>query len=227
MDDRPLLESLLADSPDDLATWQAYADHLIERGDRWGDVIARACAGKPDQLRQAEAEDTMVGALVGVTFTWKLGVIAELELAPAPLAEQNHRVPMADALARVLAHPAGRLVRTLVLGPPPNYERDVALVPVIAGAGMLPLLTELILVSPSSPATVVDELATSSFLSRLRILELSLDVLDPEVPKHLLQHHAAFRHLIALRLTSGHETPALRNIEIRAPRHAIHRHPLV
>jgi len=225
MDDRPLLESLLADSPDDVATWQTYADHLIERGERWGDVIARACAGKPDQLRQAEAEDAMVGALDGVTFTWRFGAIAALELAPDSLADVQRRVPMADALARVLAHPAGRLVRALVLGPPPTYERDVALVPVIAAAGPLPLLTELVLVNPSSPAAVVDALAATSFLPRLRILELSLAVCDPQVPVRLLHHHAAFRHLAALRLTSGHETPALRNIEIRAPRHAAHREP--
>src|SRR5579884_2555633 len=51
---RAALEAALAESPDDRATWAAYADHLTESGDPRGEFIAVQLALEEQQRPAAE-----------------------------------------------------------------------------------------------------------------------------------------------------------------------------
>ncbi len=149
----PKLEAGIAEHPDDIASWQVYADWLLENGAPWGEVIARACAKKVARKEQQLAEAAMLGGIPGATMKWKYGAVESLELCPDEYYALTHpdyqgktldQYPMPLALGRVLAHPAGRLVRKLVLGLPPMAgETDYSfnsIIPVIAKHGPLPLL---------------------------------------------------------------------------------------
>jgi uncharacterized protein (TIGR02996 family) len=144
MSNAPHLEAQLALHPDDTSVWQVYADWLLERGEPWAPVIADACAGRPDTRRQTQTAAELLGGLDGSSIVWKHGVVDRLVLASERNPARGTR-PTADALARVLAHPAGRLVRELVLGLPPRPDGDIDwnfddLIPVLARMGPLPRL---------------------------------------------------------------------------------------
>ncbi|MGN6110846.1 MAG: hypothetical protein ACTHU0_37435 [Kofleriaceae bacterium] len=111
------LEAMLAEHPDDVATWQVYADALIERGEPWGAMIAEACAGRPDLARQAEVERALLGDCTEATVRWDFGAIRELEFGMSAF-RADGRNPMAEAFARIVAHPAGRMLRRAVFSLP-------------------------------------------------------------------------------------------------------------
>ena len=141
----PRLEAAIAENPDDIGGWQVYADWLLERGVAWGEVISAACAGKrPKQLQDAATSEILQG-LDSSSIKWKFGVIEEISMSPEENPDEQGSNPMRDALVRALSHPAGRFVRRLVLGLPPEYPGDInwsydAMIPVIAKAGPFPLL---------------------------------------------------------------------------------------
>tara|TARA_R110002096_G_scaffold42143_2_gene113513 strand:- start:34544 stop:35653 length:1110 start_codon:yes stop_codon:yes gene_type:complete len=110
---------------DDGAQWQVYADWLLEHGAPWAGTIAEACAGKPNNRVQAKAEEKLLGDLDNSSIAWRYGVIDRLTLAPENCEFETGEAPMADALRRILAHPAGRLVREISLGLPPRYPGDI------------------------------------------------------------------------------------------------------
>jgi uncharacterized protein (TIGR02996 family) len=147
------LEDQLAENPDDVAAWQVYADWLLENGEAWGGVIAAACTGKRTKKQQDEAAAEILGGLDSSSVSWKHGTIESIDFYPVndPAEESEEDdlepadYPMTKALQRALAHPAGRLVRTLNLGLPPDVDGGISwtfdsLIPVIAKAGPLPLL---------------------------------------------------------------------------------------
>jgi hypothetical protein len=144
----PKLEAMLADHPGDAGSWQVYADSLLEAGEPWGEVIVGACTGKRVKKQQDAAEAELLRGIDNSSLTWRFGTIAVLWLNPEkrPAATKGDSA-MVRALRRVLAHPAGRLVRVLMLGVPPSrdigwdvdYSFD-SIIPVIVKAGPLPLL---------------------------------------------------------------------------------------
>ena len=142
----PKLEAVLAEAPEDVGSWQVYADWAMESGEPWGEVIAHACAGKKPKKLQDEAAATMLGGLDGAVVKWKFGTLEELELCPEDRDREDDGSgdnPMVAALKRVLAHPAGRLIRKLTLGLSPFDDCDwdfEPLLKVIGKAGSLPLL---------------------------------------------------------------------------------------
>ncbi len=154
----PKLEAMIADDPTDVGSWQVYADWLIENAEPWGEVIAHACRGKRPKAKQDEAALELLSGIDNSSITWKYGTIETLELCPeedAPSAPASGKSPkfaksapklespMSQALARVLAHPAGRLIRALHLGLPPGYDMGhnfESVLPKIMKAGPLPLL---------------------------------------------------------------------------------------
>ncbi len=117
-----LESSLLAN---DSAQWQVYADWLLEHDAPWAGPIAEACAGKPNTRLQAEAEEELLGDLDNCAISWQYGVINRLELASENSDFFSDETPMAGVLGRVLAHPAGRLVREISLGLPPRTSGDI------------------------------------------------------------------------------------------------------
>ena len=132
----PALEADIAQNQDDPKSWRVYADWLLEQGHEWGEMISRAVQGKPDKAKQKEVENQLLGDV-----TWANGVIAEVDLQP-----EDYDVDMIGALERILAHPAGRYVRSLTLGLPPNEDTEwhmEGLAEAICNAGPLPFLETL------------------------------------------------------------------------------------
>jgi len=137
------LEAKIALAPGDEVGWKIYADWLLEKSEPWGEVIAQACGGKPNLQRQQEAERAIGGGIDGAAFEWAFGAISRFELISNEEPDEENTVAM--VLARALAHPAGRLVRTLTLGLPPRVGGDIdwhyeELIGAIGKAGPLPLL---------------------------------------------------------------------------------------
>ncbi len=138
------LEAKLAANRDDVAAWGVYADWLIEKGEGWGEVIARAIAGKPDEGKQQETAQALLGELLGdaASIEWKYGVMDHLSFMPEDqdaLEEEGYDV----ILERALRHPAGRLVRKVTVGMNPSedmaWNMDLP-TKVLAAVGPLPLL---------------------------------------------------------------------------------------
>jgi uncharacterized protein (TIGR02996 family) len=145
-----LLSAVLA-HPDDGASWQVFADWLLEQGEAWGEVIGAAARGKPDVAKQKAVSQALRGGCDGVEVTWQHGVIDELSLAPMDFDEEE---PMPVVLERFLKHPAGHFVRKLTLGLPPCEDGDIewhmeGLAAALAAAGPLPRLEVLDLSPPS------------------------------------------------------------------------------
>jgi uncharacterized protein (TIGR02996 family) len=137
----PKLEALLADNPEDLGTWQVYADWLLEHAQPWGEVIALACGGKRPKEQQDAATKEMLADIDNSSIEWRHGTIEKVSLCPEE--EPDEESSMAAVLARILAHPAGRFVRELELGLPPNDDIEWSfdsVLEVIDKAGVLPLL---------------------------------------------------------------------------------------
>jgi uncharacterized protein (TIGR02996 family) len=153
------LESILADNPEDAGTWQVYADWLIELGEPWGEVIAAASTGKRPKKQQDEATKDLLRGLDNSSLEWRFGTIDKVSLCPEEEDEgddddddENDEAEESTddglrnygrALKRILAHPAGRLVRELELGLPPGDDIDWgyhSIIPALTGAGTLPLL---------------------------------------------------------------------------------------
>jgi uncharacterized protein (TIGR02996 family) len=133
------LEALLADDPEDKATWQVYADWMLEHEQPWGEMIALACNGKPWPQRH-ELTKQLLGELDNSSIEWRFGTIDKVSLCPE---SEDDETRMVQALARILAHPAGRFVRELELGLPPNDDGDCSfdsVLKVLAKSGLLPLL---------------------------------------------------------------------------------------
>jgi len=83
------------------------------------------------------------------SLEWRFGTVDRASLCPeeADSGEGDEHddklTPYAATLGRLLAHPAGRLVRELELGLPPNDDIDWAydtVIPTLVGSGTLPLL---------------------------------------------------------------------------------------
>jgi uncharacterized protein (TIGR02996 family) len=130
---------MLADNPDDKDRWQVYADWLLEQGERWGEVIVAACAGKTTKEREDELAAQWIDGLDGITVTWRHGVVYEVTIAP-----DNER-RMGDASQRMFAHPAGRWLRSLTVVLPPHgvsWGCGDAIQSIVEG-GPLPLLERL------------------------------------------------------------------------------------
>jgi uncharacterized protein (TIGR02996 family) len=135
------LESMLADNPEDTASWQVYADWMLEHEQPWGEVIALACNGKRSKKQQDEVTKDLLRDIDDSSIEWRLGTIEKVSLGPQDKPAEGNT--MADVLKRVFAHPAGRFVRELELGLPPNDDIDWSfdsVLEVIAKAGVLPLL---------------------------------------------------------------------------------------
>jgi hypothetical protein len=118
---------------------------MLQHGEPWGEVIVGACTGKRVKKQLDEAAAQMLGGLDGASIQWKLGSVASVDLYPEERPEKagDKDPPMAQALRRILEHPAGRLVRVLNLGLPPDEDIDWSfdsIIPVIAKAGPLPFL---------------------------------------------------------------------------------------
>ncbi len=146
----PELEAAIAGNRDDNHAWQVYADWLIQHGETWGENIAAVSAGQSRATQQTEVQ---VALLAGAEakLEWKRGVIEQITLEPSEPDKEN---PMDAVLDRLLRHPAGRLLRKLSLGLPPNADGDTgwhmeAPIKVMAAAGPLPLLEELDMSLPS------------------------------------------------------------------------------
>jgi uncharacterized protein (TIGR02996 family) len=143
---KPELDTMLAENRDDKATWQVYADWLLEQGQSWGEVIVAAGAGKRIKKREDEIAAEWLDGLDGVEIKWKGGVVDELVMKPEEAPEEkSDEEKYTGALRRILAHPAGRLVRSLTLGLPPRVPGDIDwhfddVMEAIAESGPLPLL---------------------------------------------------------------------------------------
>lgn len=142
----PDLEAKIAADPENDVPWKIYADWLIEKGEPWGEVIARATGGKPDTKKQKDAEAAITGGIDGADFTWKHGVVEEFSLISEDEPEEENTAEL--VLQRLLAHPAGRLVRKLTLGLPPRVGGDIdwhydGMIEAMVTAGPLPLLESL------------------------------------------------------------------------------------
>lgn len=152
----PGLEGDLAASPDDTRAWQVYADWLLEQGEAWGAVMNAALGGKPDTAQQERVEKELFGGSDGVDVGWEHGVMSRISFCPEEYDEES---PPGATLERVLRHPAGHLVRELVLGLPPCEEGDTqwhmeGVAKAVAAAGPLPLLARL---DMSPPAEHMDQ----------------------------------------------------------------------
>ncbi len=135
----PQLEAMLADDSDDAGTWSVYADWLGERGEAWGGTIAAAVNRSWPREDQEAVTKSLLGGLDNSTIEWRYGTIERVSLCP----ETDDDGDYPRTLARILRHPAGRLVRELELGLPPDEDIDWSfdtIIPVIAKAGPLPLL---------------------------------------------------------------------------------------
>lgn len=139
----PKIDERLAAAVNDTSAWQVYADWLIEHGEPWGEVIAAANAGKNVLDRYTEVRD-LAGGIDGLELAWERGAISSLTLTPEEEPEDD--VPkMHEVLERLLTHPAGRLVRKLTLGLPPQPAGDIewnfdAVLETFGKIGPLPLL---------------------------------------------------------------------------------------
>jgi len=128
----------------DASAWQVYADWLLDHSQPWAKEIAHSCAGQPDHAGQDRATSAILGEIDGCELAWEHGVIDRAVLASED-GELGESQRMPAVLARLLAHPAGRLVRELDLGLPPCEPGDIewhfeSLIEVVAGAGPLPRL---------------------------------------------------------------------------------------
>jgi uncharacterized protein (TIGR02996 family) len=142
MDHDETVEERLANAITDPNAWLVYADWLQEHGESWGGVMALACAGADISAKQAQVE-ALAGGIDGLALEWQHGVITKLTLTPEDEPESGDE--MAHALHALLAHPAGRYVRQLTLGLPPQPSGDIdwnfdGLLAAITAAGPLPFL---------------------------------------------------------------------------------------
>lgn len=144
----PSMEQAIALDQDETKNWRVFADWLIEQGEPWGEVIARAVQGKPDKAKQTATQKELLGELEG-TITWANGVISELELGPEDPEASDLYI---STLEKILKHPAGHYVRKLTLGLPPNEDIEwhmEGLAEAISSAGPLPFL-EVLDMSPDA-----------------------------------------------------------------------------
>jgi len=134
---REELERAIDAEPYDAAAYAVLGDLLQHEGDPRGELIALQLAAERAPFREHEAAaylkrhaKTFVGNLAsiskdayGATFRWRFGFIHGLRV-PSSLGGPNH-VPMADALARVRAHPSGRFVTELAFEPTGFLDKEI------------------------------------------------------------------------------------------------------
>lgn len=115
------IEARLRADPDDWDSWRVYADHLLDRGDRHGELITLAA------LRQTRPGDRALGSTIAaldaelraawqvdaldddrVSLTWRHGF-------PIALTHSIDQPRDIRALGRLLADPRMRLVARLLL----------------------------------------------------------------------------------------------------------------
>lgn len=96
------LEAQLRDDPDDRAAWTVYGDWLLEHGDRRGQLVR---GGREPTAEELAAWCAPLPARL--VSGWRHGFPIELELPCHPRAT--------ELLAAVLAHPAHRLVSSVIL----------------------------------------------------------------------------------------------------------------
>jgi uncharacterized protein (TIGR02996 family) len=143
----PALEEAIALDQDEPKNWRVFADWLIEQGEPWGEVIARAVQGKPDKAKQSATAKELLGDLEG-DITWANGVISELDLQPEDAEDGLYE----STLEKILKHPAGHYIRKLTLGLPPHEDLEwhmEGLAEAISSAGPLPFL-EVLDMSPDA-----------------------------------------------------------------------------
>lgn len=208
----------------DEGAWQIYADWLLEQGVSWGEVMAAALQGAPNTQRQEALERTLFGT-EPKKVVWHRGVMEQLTFIP----EGENVPPMHEVLERALSHSAGRFVRELTLGVPPDIDgqwhlEDLART--IAKCGPLPRLTKLDM-SVTSPAMdqiswrrVGDISRVWKALPQLEELllqgpagndgipsRLSMGVMSTAARGALLRHAERFEHLAMLDLSDNYFTP--------------------
>jgi uncharacterized protein (TIGR02996 family) len=117
----PAVEAALEDSDDDHA-FSVYADWLQQRGDPRGELMALAIATRDEhhyQTRQPH-DPYLIGGLTGwdgdgIELRWRRGLIDRARLA---LPQERAGIGLAhEILEELLAVPAARFLRHLVLGP--------------------------------------------------------------------------------------------------------------
>lgn len=116
----PELEKRLSDHPDDVHTYEVYADWLQSHGQPRGELIALMlrAEGRPSsklatEISAFEQRHTNVlrgPAPFGGDLTWRRGFIESVRLDRTHLTD-----PLSRVLDAVLGHPSGALVSTLVV----------------------------------------------------------------------------------------------------------------
>lgn len=119
------LEAKLRDNPSDPQAWLVYADHLLERGDVRGEIIAlqhRLAIGARFPLAERRTIEARIAAieashrpiwlagdrsLKGTSYTWRYGFIVGAQL---PWKRTTPR-----RLAALVAHPSARFLTSLDL----------------------------------------------------------------------------------------------------------------
>jgi hypothetical protein len=106
--------------PPDRESWSVYADLLLERADPWAEIVARSLQGRSSVERLEAARKRRDPAYwppeildwqhMPPVHTWRMGLWRELEFVTGDMDRQK-----ADMFARMVAHPAARLLRRLRL----------------------------------------------------------------------------------------------------------------
>lgn len=109
------LEARLRADPDERESWRIYADYLLDRGDRRGELIHLhdAAAHEPKLKRRVESLEFELRAGPGLpdafVGTWRHGFLVGLRFTLAVSRDVRE-------LARILTHPAVPLLGALELG---------------------------------------------------------------------------------------------------------------
>jgi uncharacterized protein (TIGR02996 family) len=121
----------LETAPDDRGLYGVLADHLQQRGDPRGELIALDLLGSLEETALARRRQLAAGLAPpldrGISYRprWGIGFLRTLELSTLPTTNQ---------LRTLLAHPSCRLLEALVIRPIVVHEQTTLLLP----TGVLP-----------------------------------------------------------------------------------------
>jgi hypothetical protein len=106
--------------PVDRESWTVYADLLLERADPWAQIVLDALSGRSPVARMQAARERrdpvywprelLDWSYTPPVLSWRMGLWRELELVLPVISRRE-----ADALARIVTHPAARLLHRLRL----------------------------------------------------------------------------------------------------------------